>query len=77
MSTEPLYINIDHLRDMKTKNDQCNLSEISKCGNEHIANGGIVIIQQEFSNDNPSEVIKLDNANDFKVWIDNFCKVIK
>lgn len=75
MSKGNLYINIDHLRDMKSMNDHFNISEIIKCGNEHIANEGTVIIQQEYSNNEPTEVIRLDNIYSFKAWTDDFFKM--
>ncbi len=75
MSIESLYINIDHLRDMKTMDDQCNIREIFTTGNDHIANGGTVIIQQEYTNDDPTEVIRLNNADAFDAWIKNYFKV--
>lgn len=71
-----LYVNIDQLRDMKLVNDHRNTSEIIKCGKEHIANGGTVVIQQEYSNVDPTEVIRLNNNDSFNEWINDFFIVV-
>jgi hypothetical protein len=72
MPKESLYINIVHLQDMKSKDEHCKISEIIKSGNEHIAKGGTVIIQQEYINADPTELISLSSTDVFDKWINDF-----
>lgn len=75
MTSANLYINIDHLREIKSTNNHSNMNDITICGNEHIAKGGTVIVQQEYINSAPIEIVNLNNEDSFNEWINNFFEV--